>query len=225
MCRLVCNNSLIQDANGSRQAGRMGWRLVCWHQLKTSSTTLPSIQQTTSRDHQDWGHKPKDWQRAILLGIDVRQVANRESPLTHKAGVKDSPNWPSDASNPAPAGGGEGLGGGGGLRGSWNNHEGRLWKNIRTSPGVRFYCLTTSGRVNLQALNQALTLITGAMRTTPIKDRDKTTSNQPLQERRETKIRLKKFRCQGKNPHETESGGTDKQWPQPRQFCPWVQET
>ena len=65
---------------------------------------------------------------------------------------------------------------------------------------------STSAKTNQQALdrvqNQALRLITGAMKTTPIQAMEKVTGIQPLQERRDTKILLQaeKFRCQNKHP-------------------------
>ena len=71
------------------------------------------------------------------------------------------------------------------------------------------------------------------MRTTPINDKEKVTSIQPLQERRDTKnlIQTEKFRCQDTpSPpppppsHETQSGGTDKASFQTKQLCPPVQE-
>ena len=64
----------------------------------------------------------------------------------------------------------------------------------------------TLSRTNLQVLdtvlNQALRLITGAMRTTPIKDMEHVTNIQPLQECRDTKtlLQAERFWCQRKHP-------------------------
>ena len=75
---------------------------------------------------------------------------------------------------------------------------------------------STTAKTNQQALdrvqNQALRLITGAMRTTPIKAMEKVTGIQPLQERRATKVLLQaeKFRCQENHPMKQKVNGLTK---------------
>ena len=67
----------------------------------------------------------------------------------------------------------------------------------------------TSAKTNLQTLdkvqNQALRLITGAMRTTPIQEMEKLAAIQPLQLRRETKVLMQteKYKCLQTHPMKT----------------------
>nr|KAG5706601.1 hypothetical protein BaRGS_005671 [Batillaria attramentaria] len=93
---------------------------------------------------------------------------------------------------------------------SWGANE-RILKSVYVGavrPLLEYGCTawSTTAKTNQQALdrvqNQALRLITGAMRTTPIQAMERTTGIQPLDERRKTKILLQaeKFRCQDKHP-------------------------
>ena len=72
---------------------------------------------------------------------------------------------------------------------------------------------STTAKSNLQTMdkvqNQALRLITGAMRSTPIQAMEKTTGIQPLQDRRKAKIAIQseRFKCQEKHPMKSKLEG------------------
>ena len=75
---------------------------------------------------------------------------------------------------------------------------------------------STKAKTNQQALdkvqNQALRLITGAMRSTPITEMERLTGVQPLGQRRDAKIMMqaKKFKCMTNHPKKTRLEGHTK---------------
>ena len=82
---------------------------------------------------------------------------------------------------------------------------------------------STSAKTNLKALdrvqNQALRIITGAMKSTPIREMEKVTGIQPLCQRREGKILMltEKYKLL---PNEAETGRSDKEQTQKKQLRP-----
>ena len=93
---------------------------------------------------------------------------------------------------------------------TWGANE-RILKTVY-SQGIRPHleygsaAWSSAANTNLQALdkvqNQALRVMTGAMKSTPIAQMEKTTNIQPLKERRETKIlqQAEKYMCSVNNP-------------------------